>query len=650
MTNSLSAADAAVPAGKDQLPEFLFNEEVLERFSTLPVLDQGRIKPLDTVARFRLLAYHGKQSIKVKDQPGFEGHKKLDAVQWMLLSWFRPDLAKELPLFVVDNSEAVVEVGIEAKGLRDRYSYNEIFPKLNDLLAKAQEVSGIDAKERTPSQRYLLKLASDFVEYTMVVGHFDFARAPFGQEDVAKTLPKEIVEDVTKMPRISELLPKISEYIGNHQEVLMPMGNPQPWLQEFSRTLMTARMSRNPEQTLRIFPPSTKEDELWHSPGSVIQSALEREDVVSVSQLDEFKLWEELYVLANGGDVAAFKSKLVEFHDHVSKAAHARGEGTRMEMEVNYHKRDYMTNSLVFFMLGLILLGLSWSSPRSGWGRWCVRLCWLCLLAGAAYVSVGIVIRCIIMQRPPVATLYETIIFITATGVIFALVAEWMSRRKGIALLVAALLGVSGMFLSIRHMNMEGADTLQQLQAVLLTNFWLATHVPIINLGYAAGMVSAVLAMIYFVGRLIGQVEANSEMSRDLTRISYGFIMAGLFLSLVGTILGGIWANYSWGRFWGWDPKENGALLIVLMNLIILHARLGGYIREIGFHACSIVLGMIVIFSWFGVNQLSVGLHNYGFTDGASFWLAVFWGSQMIFLAYAVVLKLWERRGKAKVA
>ena len=95
--------------------------------------------------------------------------------------------------------------------------------------------------------------------------------------------------------------------------------------------------------------------------------------------------------------------------------------------------------------------------------------------------------------------------------------------------------------------------------------------------------------------------------------MAYGILCFGMVTALVGTVLGGIWANYSWGRFWGWDPKENGALMIVLWSLAILHARMGGYIKQIGFHLCSIFGGAIVTFSWFHTNLLGVGLHTYGF-------------------------------------
>jgi len=221
---------------------------------------------------------------------------------------------------------------------------------------------------------------------------------------------------------------------------------------------------------------------------------------------------------------------------------------------------------------------------------------------------------------------------------------------------------------------MESTDTMKQLEAVLITTFWLATHVPIINLGYAAGMVAAIISIFYFVVRFLivagvcradrsavpsavlglklpfskGKDEPARELLklRDLTRISYAFVCAGLFLSLVGTVLGGIWANYSWGRFWGWDPKENGALMIVLMNLVILHARLGGYIREIGLHACGVILGMITVFSWFGTNQLGIGLHSYGQLGGVWWWIYMFWYSQAALLAFAGFLKWRDSRGK----
>jgi len=626
----------------------LRDKEVVSKFESLSIQEGGRVKPLDTAARFRLLRYHGKQSIKA--EIGGDSHK-YSAMEWMLVSWFKPELAKDMPVFVVDNSDAVIELGLKGKNQRDRYSYNELLPGRTALMGKMQEIvgvegsGGVEEKKRTPVQRTLAKLSLDFLDYEMMLGHFDFARAPFG-EPVAAGVPEAFVKGTDgRKPGIAQLLPIMSAHFKANPQAAAPMAS--PWLRDFYRAMLGAMMSGNPEQTLRIFPPGEAQGEVWQSPGSLIQGGLEGAPM-ALGHLPQLSQWEELYL--NVKDPAAFKSKLAALHEDFTKEAAARGEYRFVPMEVSYHKTDYFTNSLVFAIIGLLSLALSWAGPHSGWGRWCVRISVVTQVIGLIYATVGIVIRCIIMQRPPITTLYETIIFITATGVLLALIAEWMTR-KGIGLIVAALSGTVGMFLSIRYMNMEGTDTMQQLQAVLITNFWLATHVPTINLGYSAGMVAAILSLIYFVQRLFGTVTPGDTRAKDLTRISYGFIMAGLFLSLVGTVLGGIWANYSWGRFWGWDPKENGALMIVLMNLVILHARLGGYIREVGFHVCNVILGMIVVFSWFGVNQLGVGLHSYGFTDGIWRWLMIFWASQTLFVLYGLYLSFKDGRrpsGKAE--
>jgi ABC-type transport system involved in cytochrome c biogenesis permease subunit len=132
------------------------------------------------------------------------------------------------------------------------------------------------------------------------------------------------------------------------------------------------------------------------------------------------------------------------------------------------------------------------------------------------------------------------------------------------------------------------------LVAVLDSNFWLTTHVITITLGYSAGLLSAFLATGFVLFRCLGLDGGDKELRRSLTRAGYGMLCLTLLLSLVGTVLGGIWANYSWGRFWGWDPKENGALLIVLWTLAILHARLGGYLREWGLHLAAIFTALVV--------------------------------------------------------
>ena len=123
----------------------------------------------------------------------------------------------------------------------------------------------------------------------------------------------------------------------------------------------------------------------------------------------------------------------------------------------------------------------------------------------------------------------------------------------------------------------------------------------------------------------------------------YGVVCFATLFSFVGTILGGIWADQSWGRFWGWDPKENGALLIVIWNAIILHARWGGYARERGLAAMTVFGNVITSLSWFGVNMLGVGLHSYGFMEQAFAGLLIFIVSQLAIVALGMLpQKYWR--------
>jgi ABC-type transport system involved in cytochrome c biogenesis permease subunit len=259
---------------------------------------------------------------------------------------------------------------------------------------------------------------------------------------------------------------------------------------------------------------------------------------------------------------------------------------------------------------------------------------------------VAIVQRCIIMQRPPVGNLYDTIIFIAAAVVIFAFIIELITRRRfalGIAPIMAALLIV----IARRYELGDASDNMAPLVAVLDSNYWLTIHVITITLGYAAGLLSAFLSVFYLLIRGLRLLDDDREVRRFFTRTVYGTICLTLFLSLVGTVLGGIWANDSWGRFWGWDPKENGALMIVLWTLAILHARLGGYIREWGLHFASVFTAAVVTFSWWHVNFLGVGLHNYGFTADKKFMVFIFYGVVVAILIFGFIVKVLEDNHKA---
>jgi ABC-type transport system involved in cytochrome c biogenesis permease subunit len=256
-----------------------------------------------------------------------------------------------------------------------------------------------------------------------------------------------------------------------------------------------------------------------------------------------------------------------------------------------------------------------------------------------------------------VTNLYSSAIFIGWGAVALGLVLERV-YRVGIGIAVAAFAGF--VTLVIAHNLALGGDTMEMLRAVLDTNFWLATHVVVVTLGYASTFVAGLLAIAYIVLGLFtpllsrklnaGGVSTKSvssevgktELGKALAKMVYAIVCFATLFSFTGTVLGGIWADQSWGRFWGWDPKENGALMIVLWNALILHARWGGLVRERGLMNLAVFGNVVTSFSWFGVNMLGIGLHSYGFMDAAFKWLMLFVASQLVIIGLGMLpLNVW---------
>jgi ABC-type transport system involved in cytochrome c biogenesis permease subunit len=344
-------------------------------------------------------------------------------------------------------------------------------------------------------------------------------------------------------------------------------------------------------------------------------------------------------------DPLAFETALTAFESRLEARAAARGEYEHVRLERTYYAFDPIRWSLMSFIGAFLVVTLMWLRPKS-------ETAWKGALAlttvGALLLVTAIVMRCIIRERPPVSTLYETVLFVTASCVLVAIFIEVVQRAR-FAIQTAALLGVIGLFVANGYETLDKQDTMPSLVAVLDTNFWLATHVTAITIGYSAGMLAAALASFYLLGKLFGWKRDAPETRRKLARTVYGVVCFAMIFSTVGTILGGIWANDSWGRFWGWDPKENGALLIVISQIVILHARRGGYLRDHGTCMAAAFGGTIVAFSWWGVNLLGVGLHSYGFTSGIHTALWTYYGIQWGIVGLGAAAWLREGRAAKKV-
>lgn len=255
-----------------------------------------------------------------------------------------------------------------------------------------------------------------------------------------------------------------------------------------------------------------------------------------------------------------------------------------------------------------------------------------------AYHTFGIVSRVYLTGWGPVTNLYSAATFIGWAVVLFAIGLE-LIYRNGVGAAAGAVVGFSSLILA-HFLGLDG-DVMKPLQAVLMTKFWLWTHVPCVTLGYASTILAAVLAMVYvLLGLCTPLIDGPSEKS--LSRMVYAITCFAILFSFVGTILGGIWADYSWGRFWGWDPKENGAILIVLWNAIILHARWGGMVKQRGMMVLAILGVIVTSWSYFGTNLLGIGLHSYGFMEGAAGRLELVWLGTLVMAGIGLIpQKFW---------
>ena len=267
------------------------------------------------------------------------------------------------------------------------------------------------------------------------------------------------------------------------------------------------------------------------------------------------------------------------------------------------------------------------------WPKTLSKTAIILLLGAFAIHTLGLITRMYLQGRPPVTNLYSSAIFVGWASVLLCIILEW-TYKNGIGSVCGAVIGFVTLLIA-HNLQLDG-DTLEMLRAVLDTNGWLATHVVGEALGYSAMFLAGLIGIIY-IGRGLFTTSFEEATSKSLGRMMYGVVCFATLCSLVATILGGIWADQSWGRFWGWDPKENGALLIVLWNAIILHARWGGYVRERGLALMTVFGNIVTSLSWFGVNMLGVGLHSYGFMDQAFGPLLAFIVSQLVIIGLGLI-------------
>ena len=281
------------------------------------------------------------------------------------------------------------------------------------------------------------------------------------------------------------------------------------------------------------------------------------------------------------------------------------------------------------FILGMVFL------VKSSKNKFLTRAAKSLLGLGFIFHFYAVVSRILILERAPVSNLYETFVFVALIVVLLGLIMQSIDKKYLYSTLSSSISGFILLLIASKF-AMEG-DTMKVLIAVLNSNFWLSTHVISEMIGYAGVSLAGLLGHFYLVKAIMNPDYKTNEELKFLNKTILGMVAFGLLFTFLGTMLGGVWADQSWGRFWGWDPKENGALLIILWTAITLHARIAGYIKEFGTAIFAILGTVVVMVSWFGVNLLGVGLHSYGFTEGLARNLFTYIGFECLFILASIL-------------
>jgi ABC-type transport system involved in cytochrome c biogenesis permease subunit len=522
----------------------------LQDFATLPVVDRGRAKPLDTLARTSLMIISGKQTF-VEEEPGTVAPTQTTrpAIKWLLDVMTGPrGVSTSHKVFRIENDQVLQVLGLKPRpGFR--YALNEMEKGLENFYKEANRARQVPEKQRDLFDNKLLELAQHF-----------------------------------------ELFIELAQRSVPH---FVPPSQPgAKW-----RTL----------------------EEAYHNNENL-------EMVMAIVNL--------IHTYKNG-ETTQFNEELNEYRSKLMKLPNMPATMKRARLETLFNRLEPFYRCAALYAILFVLGCLGWL----GWSDVFRRTAFWLAIATLVVHSAALCTRMYLQGRPPVTNLYSSAIFIGWGSVALGIFLEWIFRN-GMGNAVAAVTG--GLSLIVAHYLSTSGDTMEMMQAVLDTNFWLATHVTCVTMGYTATYVAGFLGLFYVLSGLLTRYLADREQATNLSRMIYGVVCFATLFSFTGTVLGGLWADYSWGRFWGWDPKENGALIIVLWNVLVLHARWGGMVKQRGMAVLAIGGNIVTTWSWFGVNMLGIGLHSYGFMSGALFWILIFVLSQVVFMGVGMLpLKMW---------
>jgi ABC-type transport system involved in cytochrome c biogenesis permease subunit len=599
----------------------------LDELSRMVILENGRKKPLDTFA----------QNI-LKQFSGLDRFERKPAIEWLARVLFDPEKSHNDKVFLITNPEVLDSIGISRVGkARNRYSFLQLYSGINRLRQLAFNVSKMENKERSFIENEIISLYNDLYVYRQLTDSlsFLFPHSDFtiNSAETKQTLglPADRVqfsflELAAVKAKIDALAASFkdkdkAEWSDSEKEIVSITESMSQWASHYRDLPLTIIPGKRQER---------ESNEKWLSPWDILISSYFH----GSSPAEELSLLQDAVTGYKENRQELFNTALITFNNSIREKAGDRIRERAVFLEVFYNRLDPFYKTKFFYGFAVLFLLLSFVAAR----KWFYRLSFFLLIVGFLLHLLGVVIRMYIMQRPPVTNLYETFVFTGLITALLGMVLEFFHKRN-LGILTGGLAGLILLMIAGKY-ALEG-DTMGMLVAVLDSNFWLASHVITIILGYAGVVLSGLIGHVYIIQKIFRP--HKTDLLKNTFQAVYAIQAFGLIFTFLGTVLGGIWADQSWGRFWGWDPKENGALLILLLSALLFHAKLAGWIKETGM-AFGTVIGVIAVsLAWFGVNLLGVGLHSYGFTSGVARNLFLFIAFELLFMLVTGIMLSSEK-------
>ncbi|MEO1618890.1 MAG: cytochrome c biogenesis protein CcsA [Planctomycetota bacterium] len=569
----------------------------------IPAQFGGRVLPLDAFARQTLKAISNRESLPIENAPepvrGRVDGKKMPAIQWLMeVASAQPEL-RHIAMFRIDAEEVRAQLKLERRQSK-LYTLAEVSENWqSSAMPLLQVASTKDEADLSFKELKMMELGRRFRLFLMTADAFQMPRPSAvrepGMSDVE--FQRKAISELMRMVERVRRAPTARIIPPTEEESTDTVNDPD-W-SVFSSAFFDDAMSGIQ---------GGETNELRSSPFSEMVAAYSDED----ARYEDFnQAVDDQLALSQAYDIPGFNSGKVS-----------------LERWMESNSPSFFAK---FFYVGAMVLGLVFFAVGGNHLR---NTVWGMLLVAVVIHSIELFCRIYITGKAPVINIYSSAVFIGWAAAAGGLLIDRI-YKLGFGNIIAATSGTLSLLVAY---GLDEGDTMGVLQAVLDTQFWLATHVISVSLGYVATMVAGLLGVALLVTNWIGKDE---RYGRSVYRMVYGATCFGILFSTIGTILGGLWADDSWGRFWGWDPKENGALLIVIWNALMLHARWDGMVKARGFAILAIGGNIVTAWSWFGTNELGIGLHSYGFTEGVLFWLTTFMVSQVALIAAGLVF--WRK-------